>query len=324
LGRVSYRCGAAMRVIDDLKSVEAPVAGCATALRHLKAFILNIPDAIASFFCLCSRGVVCVKRNVVAPSFNGGPTSSSSAGLKEVRARKKFKLHHHRDLLNFPITFFLYSSTTHIRSMSLEAPPPSRKVSSTPIALADASRMLDTYITNSESHPHLHPDALVTPTGVAFSSNGGPMGSVVMHNLRRVAAGLRGEFLEPEKTPEPEENEDGNADGVGAGKKFNKKRKGFTTVTDDDWEDKAVYEREEGLVEVGEVGDRTNFVQEGGEEPEVQVTGGAEEKGAKKRKKDGEASQGDAVLDKEARKKAKKERDLQRKRENEKKKAGKA
>ncbi|KAH4341242.1 hypothetical protein HBH98_182210 [Parastagonospora nodorum] len=33
------------------------------------------------------------------------------------------------------------------------------------------------------------------------------MGSVVMHSLRRVAAGMRGEFLEPEKTPEPEEDE---------------------------------------------------------------------------------------------------------------------
>jgi hypothetical protein len=208
--------------------------------------------------------------------------------------------------------------------MSLEAPPPSRKVSSTPISVADASRMLETYITNSESHPHLHPDALVTPTGVAFSSNGGPMGSVVMHNLRRVAAGLRGEYLEPEKTPEPEENEDGDANGFGAGKKFQKKRKGFTTLREEDWEDKAVYEREQGGIEVGEVGDRMNFVQEGGEEPEVQISAGAEEQGAKKRKKEGEASQSDAVMDKEARKKAKKERDQQRKRDNEKAKAGKA
>jgi hypothetical protein len=184
--------------------------------------------------------------------------------------------------------------------------------------------MLETYITNSESHPHLHPDALVTPTGVAFSSNGGPMGSVVMHNLRRVAAGLRGEYLEPEKTPEPEENEDENADGLGAGKKFNKKRKGFTTLREEDWEDKAVYEQEQGGIEVGEIGDRMNFVQEGGEEPEVQVTTGAEEEtGVKKRKKEGEASSGDAVVDKEARKKAKKERDAQRKRDNAKK-AGKA
>jgi hypothetical protein len=136
------------------------------------------------------------------------------------------------------------------------------------------------------------------------------MGSVVMHNLRRVAAGLRGEYLEPEKTPEPEEDE--NADGFGTGKKFNKNRKGFTTLREEDWEDKAVYEQEQGGIEVGEIGDRMNFVQEGGEEPEVQVTAGAEDTGAKKRKKEGEAKSGDAVVDKEARKKAKKERDLER------------
>jgi hypothetical protein len=204
--------------------------------------------------------------------------------------------------------------------MSLEAPPPSRKLNSTPISIADASRMLETYITNSESHPHLHPDALITSSGVAFSSNGGPTGGVVIHNLRRVAAGLRGEFLEPEKTPEPEE-EDANENAEGAGKKFGKKRKG---VKDGDWVEKAVYDRDQGFVEVGEVGDRANFVQEGGEEPEVQVTEGAQEEGAKKRKTDGETDQGSAGMDKEARKKAKKERDQQRKRDNEKKKAGKA
>jgi hypothetical protein len=167
--------------------------------------------------------------------------------------------------------------------------------------------MLETYLANSERHPHLHPDALITPTGVTFSSHGGPMGSVVMHNLRRVAAGMRGEFLEPEKTPEPEEDE-------ASAKKFSgKKRKDFSTVTDDDWQDKAEYEAEQGAIEVGEIGHRTNVVQEGGEEPEVQVTGGAEE-GAKKRK----IEEG-GKMDKEARKLAKRERAKQEKREREKK-----
>jgi hypothetical protein len=259
-----------------------------------------------------------VERNVVIPVVSTEVRQARRLVSRKVRARKKFKLHHHR--IATLLSYFLQSLRIyyHKRKMSLEAPPPSRKLDSTPISVADASRMLETYITNSESHPHLHPDALVTPTGVAFSSNGGPMGSVVMHNLRRVAAGLRGEFLEPEKTPEPEENEDEYA-----GKKFNKKRKGSTTQ-DDGWVNKDVYERDQGFVEIGDVGDRSNFVQEGGEEPEVQVTEGAQEEGAKKRKKDGEAGQGDAGMDKEARKKAKKERDQQRKRDDAKKKAGKA
>jgi hypothetical protein len=190
--------------------------------------------------------------------------------------------------------------------------------------------MLQTYLTNSESHPHLHPDALVTPTGITFSSHGGPTGGVLMHNLRRVAAGLRGEFLEPEKTPEPEGGEEDAEGGFGAGKynKGGKKRKS----AEDDWEPIENFQRDQGMVEVGEVGDRMNFVQEGGEEPEVQVTGGAqangdaqtnggahESSGKKKRKQDDGGK-----TDKEARKAAKKEREKQRKRENEAKRANKA
>ncbi|KAL5121905.1 hypothetical protein ACEQ8H_000121 [Pleosporales sp. CAS-2024a] len=188
--------------------------------------------------------------------------------------------------------------------MSLEALPPARHISSKPISTVDASLMLETYLTHSESHPHLHPDALITPIGVTFSSHGGPLGSVVMHNLRRVAAGLRGEYFEPEKTPEPEEDS-------GAKKSSKNKRKDLsTTMADADWQDKAEYEAEQGGVEVGEVGDRTNVVQGGGEEPEIQLTGGAAQNGAKKRKTGAQA-----MTDKEARKAAKKEREKAWKRE---------
>ncbi|KAH8726347.1 hypothetical protein GQ44DRAFT_706153 [Phaeosphaeriaceae sp. PMI808] len=209
--------------------------------------------------------------------------------------------------------------------MILEAPAPSRHISSTPISRDDASRMLETYITNSESHPHLHPDALITPTGVTFSSKGGPMGSVVMHNLRRVAAGLRGEYLEPEKTPEPEDNDENTE---GANKKINKKlakkRKEVPAVVVDDWQDKAEWEQEEGMVEVEEIGPRTTVVRDGGEEPGVQVTGSAQENATKKQKKSDEANHGHGKMDKDARRQAKRERNGQRKRDAEKQRALKA
>lgn len=151
------------------------------------------------------------------------------------------------------------------------------------------------------------------------------MGSVVMHNLRRVAAGLRGEYLEPEKTPEPEDNDENtNSASKKINKKGGRKRKEAPVVADEDWQDIAVYEQEEGMIEVGEVGPRIAIVQDGGEEPEVQITGGTSEQTAKKLKKGDEAGQGDGKLDKAARKKAKKERDQQRKKENEKKRAQKA
>lgn len=185
-----------------------------------------------------------------------------------------------------------------------DAPPPHRLISSKPVSTADASTMLQTYISHSEAHPHLHPDALITPTGVTFSSHGGPTGGVVMHNLRRIAAGLRGEYLEPEPTPEPETEEGAEGEKAWNGKKGKAKKTTFTDV-EVEWQDKEAYEREQGEVEIGDIGERTNIVKDGGEEPEVEVTG-------EKRKG------GDAKLDKEARKKAKKERDAQRKKELEK------
>ena len=127
-----------------------------------------------------------------------------------------------------------------------------------------------------------------------------------MHNLRRIAAGLRGEYLEPEPTPEPEAEEGAEGEKAWNGKKGKGKKTTFTDA-EVEWQDKEAYEREQGEMEIGDVGARANIVQDGGEEPEVEVSvAGEKRKG------------GDAKLDKEARKKAKKERDAQRKKELEK------
>jgi hypothetical protein len=204
--------------------------------------------------------------------------------------------------------------------MTPETLPPYRHISSRPISLADASKILDKYIANSERYPHLQPDAIITPSGVTFSSNGGPMGGVVMHNLRRVAAGLCGEYLEPEATPEPEEQdvEFGTTSLKGNGQKA--KNNGHAANTEQsEWQDMSEFEREEAQIEVGDIGDRTNVVAEGGEVPEVEVVAGAGQGGAK-RKKGGE----DAGMDKEARKKAKQAREKERRRKMEEARAGKS
>ncbi|KAF2015902.1 hypothetical protein BU24DRAFT_187484 [Aaosphaeria arxii CBS 175.79] len=184
--------------------------------------------------------------------------------------------------------------------MGPETLPPYRHVSSNPIGNEDAAEMLATFIKNSEIHPHLHPDALITPTGVQFGSHGGPSGGVVMHNLRRVAAGLRGEHLEPEPSPEPEER-NGQDGRKNKRKVFDDDQEAATGDGGEEWQDKSEYEREEGRVEIEEIGDRDNFVASGVDVPEVE---GGEEEGdegqvGEKRK---------ANVDKEARKLAKKAR----------------
>jgi hypothetical protein len=205
--------------------------------------------------------------------------------------------------------------------MFLEAPPPRRHISSAPISLDAASNIVSTYLTHSETHAHLHPDATITPEGINFNAQGGAMGNPLMHHLRRVAAGLRGEYLEPDKTLD--EEEDGVQDGAPAtgavlgSKKPGKGRKEFAAV-DEDWQDMASYQAEQGT-EIDELGPRTNVIQEGGEEPEVRASGGSGREGTK-RKKEQVDEEGAAVggrLDNAARKKAKKERQKQEKREKE-------
>ena len=123
----------------------------------------------------------------------------------------------------------------------LEAPPPRRHVSSAPISLDDASAILEKYLSNSETYPHLHPDATITPEGVAFNAQGGAMGNPIMHHLRRVAAGLRGEYQEPERALDMEEDQqDFTADvTVSGGKgKTGKKAAGG----DDDWQEPGLFQ----------------------------------------------------------------------------------
>lgn len=225
-----------------------------------------------------------------------------------------------------------------------EGRPPSRPISSTPIALKDATRMLETYLSNSELHPHLHPDPVFTSRGFTFASASGSQGGLVMHNLRRLAAGMRGEYMEPEVTPEPEDANSSHMplNGAGGAKSTGGilKHNGVTREEDiEGWMDKEDYEREEGGIEIGDIGRRDTGVRQGGGETEVQITGGPELGGGKKGQKrktsglgeEDEAGEGAGdengaggdgrVVDKEARKKAKKERKKKEQQEKEKQRA---
>ncbi|KAF2266345.1 hypothetical protein CC78DRAFT_155189 [Lojkania enalia] len=200
--------------------------------------------------------------------------------------------------------------------MTPDTLPPYRHISSKPVSLSAASTILSTYIANSESHPHLHPDALLTPTGVTFGSHGGPMGGVVMHNLRRVAAGLRGEHLAPEATPEPEDDEQAGAWSREKKRRRRKKNEGVSAAGAEEWQTMSEWEREEDGVEVGEIGPRDTFVGAGHEvDPTVQTIRGDEAEGTEKKRKRGKDDEGE--VDKVARAKAKKEKNKARKRAKE-------
>ncbi|OJD32380.1 uncharacterized protein BKCO1_3800053 [Diplodia corticola] len=170
--------------------------------------------------------------------------------------------------------------------MSLKAYAPHVTLGSKPLSTGAAQELIANYLNESESNSYLHPDAILTASNVQYPLSGGPQGGVTMHDLRRVEAGLRGEVLKPEV---PDVSDDMVLDEM---------------IDDTKKRMQADQEQQEDGIEVGEIGQRTTAVVEGGDIPEVVEEGGGKALGKSK-------------TDKEARKKAKKERERQQKLERE-------
>ncbi len=76
----------------------------------------------------------------------------------------------------------------------MSAFPPHRSIDSIPVTQEIALTFLQNYLTAAKTSPYLLPNARLEPSGpTAGSSNS----SVTMHNLQRVEAGLRGQWLAP-------------------------------------------------------------------------------------------------------------------------------
>lgn len=58
-----------------------------------------------------------------------------------------------------------------------------------------AQGQLKIFLEKTSTHPHLHPDSLLSTTGITYSAHSGPSGGLAIHHLRRIEAGLRGENL---------------------------------------------------------------------------------------------------------------------------------
>ncbi|KAK3114120.1 hypothetical protein LTR53_007866 [Teratosphaeriaceae sp. CCFEE 6253] len=67
-----------------------------------------------------------------------------------------------------------------------------------------AHSALADFLTLTETHPHLHPDAHLSTSGITFAAQSGPRGGLALHHLRRIEAGLRGERLGVEGAEELE------------------------------------------------------------------------------------------------------------------------
>lgn len=140
--------------------------------------------------------------------------------------------------------------------------PPSRSRAAAPISPEDALSSLSAFISASESTPWLHPDARITPDEIKYSTNGGPQGGIVLHHLRRIEKGLRGEILAPEADDifGLPEGDDARLDDASAGYQTSldggKKKGGLKKSAEEEgWQDAESYARAQEVIE-GEVGDR--------------------------------------------------------------------
>ncbi|RDL41198.1 uncharacterized protein BP5553_01177 [Venustampulla echinocandica] len=199
----------------------------------------------------------------------------------------------------------------------MSAFPPHRSIASIPVSPEIALKFLSTYLEKTNTLPYLLPNAKLEPSGPTAGSSAS---SVTIHNLQRIEAGLKGEWLAPTLELEAED-----ADAIAVETPKNPEGEGEA----EGWQDLDEYQREQS-VEEGGIGPRqTGVAQEGvpnsvpdeeqGEEQDEEELDAPKAKKLKtEHKPDGELTQSTKTpKDKEARKREKAARNDKLKKEKE-------
>ncbi|KAK6428305.1 hypothetical protein LTR95_015550, partial [Oleoguttula sp. CCFEE 5521] len=188
-----------------------------------------------------------------------------------------------------------------------------------------AQSLLSNFLAQTPTSPHLHPDALLTASGITFSPNSGPTGGLALHHLNRIAAGLRGENLAQESKQDLEAlfgaelgvSDDARVDGVTEAGRSALGKRGRSVERVEEWQDLGDFQRAQQDL-VGEVGEREgggsgSLVRQDGEVPGIEVHGAnGEVVGVNGIEREGQGA-GEGAIDKAARRAAKKARKLEQK-----------
>jgi len=178
----------------------------------------------------------------------------------------------------------------------MSAFPPQRSLASQAVSQEVALKYVQSFLEATTKNPYFRPNARLEPTGPSASEEP----SITIHNLKRVEAGLRGEWLEPIIDLEDGgvQIASGRDDGVrGDGDKMDV----------DGWQELDEYQREQSI-EVGETERHVALVDYDGDDGAVQDKDEEaipQEKLQEKKLAESGAGGGEK-LDKEARKAAKK------------------
>lgn len=176
--------------------------------------------------------------------------------------------------------------------------PPHRLHTSKRVPPTHALSLLSAYLEATATDPSLHPNALHTDNGPIAPSAGANTG-LVLHNLRRVEAGLRGEWLGPDVIKEFGGEDDSVTLGAGETPIGVTGQGQPSLEMDGEWQDKEEYEREQDVVQ-GDIGERDNpvdggFEGDGGGVPKVTATKSRGEVEARRKAKDERRKKGRRV-----------------------------
>ncbi|EMC91399.1 hypothetical protein BAUCODRAFT_54618, partial [Baudoinia panamericana UAMH 10762] len=172
---------------------------------------------------------------------------------------------------------------------------------------------LSTFLSLTETQPHLHPDAQLSREGIRFPTHTGSKGGLALHHLRRILAGLRGESLVAENDVERWTDDIGSE--AAFGERTQAGAKGTVAGGEGDWQEREGYELEQRPLE-GDVGDRDGapVVRQNGAPPAVphvtdeQADGDERAQAVMEAKRRGGKGKGLTESEKLARRAAKKER----------------
>jgi hypothetical protein len=124
----------------------------------------------------------------------------------------------------------------------MSAFPHYRSITSVPVSIETAHKLLEQYLEATKSSPYLLPNARLTASGPTTGYSNAP---VKMYSLGRVEAGLRGEWLSPSV-------EAGGNNAAGSKTKSSTSNRADNTEMDG-WQNLDEYQREQEVVE-GEIG----------------------------------------------------------------------
>lgn len=193
----------------------------------------------------------------------------------------------------------------------MSAFPPHRSIPSIPVSQAIALQHLQSYLEATSNLPYLLPNARLEPSGPTAGSGSN---SITIHNLKRVEAGLRGEWLAPVLDLYSKNYSNGATTEVpvATGMDDGIDQEEGDKMGVEGWQDADEYAREQ-TVEEGDIAPTSTVVaQQGDAELET-----AEAPEPEKRKLENGAATGNEVKDKKARKEAKKLRAKESKKQRE-------